>query len=302
MHRVTGIAATIAATMLVSTPAAQEPVFRSDARTVAIYATVVDRDHHLVTDLTRDDFEVRDDDTLVDISPFSAEPVPIALGVVIDASASMAPHTALMWNATQYVIDHLDPPDAAMVAVFNRHMSFSPLLSDHAALHGFVGAYFEPGGETPLWDAMDRAMVELRPAATRRVMLVFSDGIVTEMHGHSYGSVARNAAAEDVMVYTIGFWNNVRFAGGLSDLDPPGGDLHKIADETGGGYVDLKPGERVVYDTTFGRVMDELHHQYVLGFTPAKLDGKVHKIDVRVKRAGLTARARKSYVAALDTR
>ena len=42
----------------------------------------------------------------------------------------------------------------------------------------------------------------------------------------------------------------------------------------------------------------ELHSQYVLGFTPATLDGKVHKLDVRVKRAGMVAVARKSYVAA----
>ena len=43
---------------------------------------------------------------------------------------------------------------------------------------------------------------------------------------------------------------------------------------------------------------DELHRQYVLGFTPANLDGKVHKIDVRIKVPGITARARKSYIAA----
>jgi hypothetical protein len=34
-----------------------------------------------------------------------------------------------------------------------------------------------------------------------------------------------------------------------------------------------------------------------MGFTPETLDNKVHKLEVRVKRAGMTARARKSYVA-----
>ena len=47
----------------------------------------------------------------------------------------------------------------------------------------------------------------------------------------------------------------------------------------------------------FTRVADELHHQYALGFTPTKLDGKMHTLDVRIAQPGLTARARKSYLA-----
>ena len=51
---------------------------------------------------------------------------------------------------------------------------------------------------------------------------------------------------------------------------------------------------------TFTRVAQELHAQYVMGFTPTQLDGKVHKLSVRIKKPGMTARARRSYVAALD--
>jgi hypothetical protein len=43
--------------------------------------------------------------------------------------------------------------------------------------------------------------------------------------------------------------------------------------------------------------VDELHHQYLLGFAPQQLDGKTHKLDVRLTTPGLTVRARKSYVA-----
>jgi hypothetical protein len=38
----------------------------------------------------------------------------------------------------------------------------------------------------------------------------------------------------------------------------------------------------------------------VMGFTPTQLDGKVHKLLVRIKKPGMTARARRSYVAAPD--
>ena len=45
------------------------------------------------------------------------------------------------------------------------------------------------------------------------------------------------------------------------------------------------------------QVANELHQQYVLGFSPQVLDGKMHKLDVRVKRPNLTARARRSFLA-----
>ena len=49
--------------------------------------------------------------------------------------------------------------------------------------------------------------------------------------------------------------------------------------------------------STFQRVADELHRQYALGFAPAALDGKMHTIEVRLAGTGMTARARKSYLA-----
>ena len=49
--------------------------------------------------------------------------------------------------------------------------------------------------------------------------------------------------------------------------------------------------------STFTRVAQELHSQYVIGFAPENLDGKLHTVQVRVKRPGMTARTRKSYIA-----
>ncbi|MCC7243607.1 MAG: hypothetical protein IT180_16920, partial [Acidobacteria bacterium] len=78
----------------------------------------------------------------------------------------------------------------------------------------------------------------------------------------------------------------------------PTRDLRKISEETGGGYFELKRTDELA--PTFSRVAQELRSQYLIGFTPAALDGKVHKLEVRVGRAGMTVRARKSYLAATD--
>ena len=74
------------------------------------------------------------------------------------------------------------------------------------------------------------------------------------------------------------------------------GACNWLADETGGGYFELKDTEAL--GPTFTRVAQELHSQYVLGFEPQQADGKVHTLSVKASRPGLTVRARKSYVAA----
>jgi VWFA-related protein len=99
------------------------------------------------------------------------------------------------------------------------------------------------------------------------------------------------------MVYAIGleseFFNGMRL-----QRSRPSRDLRKIADETGGGYFELEKTDELA--PTFTRVAQELRSQYLIGFTPAVLDGKPHKLDVRLKRPGLSARARRNYVAAPD--
>jgi hypothetical protein len=50
-------------------------------------------------------------------------------------------------------------------------------------------------------------------------------------------------------------------------------------------------------NATIARLTEELHYQYVLGFTPEKLDGKPHRIDVRVRGRQVSVRARQSYMA-----
>ena len=80
----------------------------------------------------------------------------------------------------------------------------------------------------------------------------------------------------------------------------PSRDLRKISDETGGGYFELLKTADLA--PTFSRVAQELRSQYLIGFAPVALDGKVHKLDVKVNRPGMIVRARKSYLAAPDTK
>jgi len=79
----------------------------------------------------------------------------------------------------------------------------------------------------------------------------------------------------------------------VADLPDPG--LARVAEETGGGYVEIRFGQDL--GAAFTGVADELHTQYLLAFTPPKRDGKLHEVSVRVTPGGLKTRAKKNYVA-----
>lgn len=78
----------------------------------------------------------------------------------------------------------------------------------------------------------------------------------------------------------------------------PDSILNRFANETGGGYFDLKKNADL--NASFTRIAQELRSQYLLGFSPASLDGKVHRLEVRIKRAGLKTRSRRSYLASAE--
>jgi Ca-activated chloride channel family protein len=269
--------------------ARQDATFHAGARTVAIYATVLDHAGHLVTDLAKDDFEVRDNGKPVALSVFSADPAPITISILLDTSGSMRENLPLVITATEKLVAALAPDDTARIGAFGERTLLSPgFTSDHAALLRFLHTRVVAGGPTPLWNALDLGMVYLKDVPGRRVALVFTDGYDTTTLDHGFDAVTKRAESEEVMIYGIGCWG-----GPGSGDDKPDGNLRKLADHTGGGYAELVWGADL--DATFTRVADELHHQYVLGFPPAA-DGKVHTLDVRVKRPGLSVRARKSYV------
>jgi Ca-activated chloride channel family protein len=82
---------TLAACVLAVLGAAapQQPVFRGAGDAVRVFVTVTDRDGRLITMLTREQFELRDEGKLQPITQFDNTPQPIRLIVMLDVSGSM---------------------------------------------------------------------------------------------------------------------------------------------------------------------------------------------------------------------
>jgi hypothetical protein len=104
--------------------------------------------------------------------------------------------------------------------------------------------------------------------------------------------VARQAATQGFMVYGVQF----RGTGSAPDSTA---DFQALIDESGGGRFELETNADLA--TTFARVVEELHHQYTIGFVPRALDGKAHRVSLRAKRPNLRVRTRTTYVAPLHS-
>ena len=139
-------------------------------------------------------------------------------------------------------------------------------------------------------------MAALDGVTTRKVVLVFTDGDDTASK-RSFGNTLDRARQDEIMIYAIGLESEY-FNGQRRVRSHPDSGLKKLAEETGGGYFELKKTDDL--GPTFSRVAQELHSQYTLGFSPTLLDGKEHKLELRMKKPGFTGRARKSYIASKE--
>jgi Ca-activated chloride channel family protein len=268
-------------------------------QTVPLYVTVTDGERRLVPNLLREDFEVYDNGKLQTLTNFYNEPPPITAVVMLDTSGSMT--LALDWvkqAAEQFFIRML-PDDKAKVGAFNDKIETHPstFTNNRDQLIRLTHEDLDFGYPTRLYDAIDFSIDELRDVQERKVVVVFTDGEDSASRLGA-GAVNERARAEEVMVYAIGLENEY-FNGAQRVRTSPDRGLRRLTEDTGGGFFVLKKKDEL--GSTFTRVAQELHSQYVLGFTPENLDGKVHKLEVRMKRPGLTARARRSYLATPGT-
>ena len=273
-----------------------QPVFRSSVRTVPIYATVVDSSGRLVPSLERTDFSVVDNGKPAEIALFSNESQPFTAVVMLDTSASMTANLKLLNRAAEQFLLRLLPVDRAQVGAFNDKIQLSgTFTNDRDELIGALNdLYF--GNPTRLNDGIAAGLDALKGIEGRRVVLVFTDGEDTSSR-LGFKTVMERARDEEVMVYSIGleseYFNGMRVV-----RSRPSRDLRKISDETGGGYFELQRTDEL--SPTFTRVAQELRSQYLIGFAPVALDNRVHKLDVKVNKPGMTVRARRSYLAAPD--
>ena len=295
MNRYCSIAIMIAGAILAWTQ------IKVDVKVVNVFCTVYDG-HTLVTDLTRDDFELRDNGKPQPIQYFARETdLPLTIALLVDVSGSVRRFLdSEKDTATQFFRNVLRPQDQAMLTGFSSTVvlwrDFTPsvpLLAE--ALTGMHAVPFKglpkDGGFMPttlLYDAVSStAMNKLQGVAGRKAIVIISDGI--DIGSRTTLEIAvRQSQIADAIVYTICYPN---------EHESGCGYLQSLAEPTGGRMFDLRG--KTPLGEIFRVIQDELRSQYSLGFIPADhtRDGSFHKLQVHLRPKGLRVMARKGYYA-----
>lgn len=260
-----------------------------DVRAVQVNVAVLDRRGNFVRGLTKDHFRLREDDVPQTITNFADENSPLELVLAVDISASMASAMGDLKAAVREFLSQLRPVDQVTLVAFNEEMFMLARRATGAADRERGVEALEAWGSTALYDAIGRSLEELSTQPGRRGLVVFSDGEDSASQT-TLEAVDRAIRASDATLFTVAL-------GRGRDSEQLRKTLDALAEPSGGRVVvaDRADGLR----RAFGEVLQDLQHQYLLGYqsTNAKLDGTWRRLSVEVPGGQFRVRARQGYLA-----
>jgi len=180
--------------------------FKSGVELINVTATVSDSNGRFVPNLHQEDFTVFEDEVQQAVTQFSAERVPVSLGILLDTSGSMAGEKieAARTALNRFVFDLLDDQDEVFLYRFsNDVVLLQDWTTDRRSLTRALGR-INPTGGTAMYDAL----VEAIPMAAggrnqKKAVVIISDGNDTASRAgvHEVRQLIRNS---EVLVYAIG--------------------------------------------------------------------------------------------------
>ena len=244
-------------------------------------------------DLTAADLEVVENGVVQKLELFQEAVDPVSIVLVLDASGSMKKKEADVVASAREFITALRPQDKLAVVLFADHPVFTHDLTENRAAALAALDLYRANGGTALYDSMSEALLHLKRAQGRRVVVVMTDGRDENNPGTGPGSV-RHLDDVGALIQQTGA---VMFGIGLGvkvDQEP----LKKIAEWSGGRA--LFPAEVSELPAQYRRVVDDLRRRYVVGYTSSHIrhDGAWREVEIRVTRLpNATVRSTGGYVA-----
>ncbi len=278
-------------------PIASRSDIRVNANLVLIPVSVTDPKNHPMTGLVSDEFRVFEGKAEQKIVQLSSDEAPISVGIVFDASGSMAGKLVKAREAVAQFLRGTNPGDEFFLVNFNSTASLAvPFTSDPDEIHDRLMST-DSKGKTALLDAVYLALHYMKGAKNhRKALLVISDGGDNDSR-YSERETRKMVQEADTWIYAIGI-----YARGTQTLpeEERGGPklLTDIAEESGGRQFEVHSASELPEVAT--KVGLELRHQYILAYTPAnpEADGKYRRVQVKlVDRRDLHLSWRPGYYA-----
>ena len=180
--------------------------FKSGVELINVNVTVTDRSGRFVSGLRQEDFEVYEDGKPIEVTHFSAERVPVSLGVVLDTSGSMAGEK---WNSALDAIERFltSLPDEQDEFFVERFSADPELVHEWTTDRGRITRALNrirPNGGTAMYDAVAEAVPMAQAGQNRKKALVLiSDGNDTNSRTH-VTQLRQMIRETEVLVYAVG--------------------------------------------------------------------------------------------------
>ena len=293
---------------------------------VMLPVTVRDANGSLVSQLTRNDFRVFEDNRQQPLSDLALRQVPVDVVLMVDASSSVANNLDDFRRAAEGFAARLAAEDRISLIKFDDRVE---LLQDWTKSRFQLRralARVEAGMFTRFNDALLLAAREQFSEATksRRAVIVLTDGIDSGRGGSNLETAFQALLRAQVTVYvvsnteisraskraeldslvngsdSVARFNQLRvddLREGLRVLDQSEQNLAQLTAATGGRLY--KPTSFNALDSTYAEVADELRHQYGLYYTPLNKDrdGGFRRVRVETVNPDYKSQTRIGYFA-----
>lgn len=184
----------------------ENPRFRSGVDLVNVTVTVADPSGRFVPGLHQDDFTVFENNVRQELTYFSADRVPVSLGILLDTSGSMAGEKMDDARSAldRFLYDLLDEQDEVFLNRFSDHpVPVEGWTTDRARLSRAISR-ITPNGGTALYDAVLEALPLVRRGHhQKKALLIISDGNDTSSIA-TLREVRDAVHDSEVLVYAVG--------------------------------------------------------------------------------------------------
>ena len=279
---------------------AQDPaIFRTGTREVVCHTTVVDKNGHLVTNLSQDAFTVYENGVVQPVKVFRREDVPVSLGLIIDNSGSMRDKRAKVEAAALALVKASNKDDEVFIVNFNDEAFLDnphgkDFTSDIKEMEEALTRIDSRGG-TAMRDAIRMSIDHLKEKAhkDKKVLVVVTDGN-DNSSAITLENLVKASQQSEVLIYGIGLLSEEE----RREAKRAERALNDLAVATGGESFfpkDVSEVERLAHI-----VARDIRSQYTILYTPTNeaLDGSFRAIKVSVNAPGRpTARTRSGYYA-----
>ncbi|MGB2644956.1 MAG: VWA domain-containing protein [Candidatus Acidiferrum sp.] len=272
-------------------------MIRVGVNLVLLDATVKTKAGQIMSDLKKEDFQVREDGVEQKIDVFSRDALPINVALVLDLSDSIGPFLGPLRDAANTALSALKPDDEVALFTFSTEAQMrQPFTTDKTAIANQINS-FHAGGATNINDGIFLASQYLLklPPKGRRVIILISDDVGTDAGGQGTHDIVTEAIAADAVLYNLKIpgYNppQTLFA---ASMIPGLVNIRKVADETGGEIFNVQDVAHL--DAVFRALIERIKTRYTLGYytnATAAL-GKPHKLDVKL--ASSFGKKNKDYV------